>query len=703
MRSSASQGRLPGVPATLEEARQRAEHLRRAIEYHNYRYYVLDDPELSDAAYDALINELRALEDAFPELRTPDSPTQRVGAPPLDRFEKVHHEVPMLSLGNAFHADEVRRWYRRVCRLANREALDLVVEPKIDGLAVTLLYEGGRLVRGATRGDGLTGEDVTPNVRTVKQIPLVIPVPAPEQRRVEWMPPFPAVTEPPPRLEVRGEVYMRKSDFEALNRRQAERGERTFANPRNAAAGSLRQLDSRITARRPLSFFAYGVGIVEGVNVTTHWELLGYLGALGFPINPDARLCTSLDEALVYAEAWLKRRHELDYEADGVVFKVNDLGMYEQLGATGREPRWAIAYKAPPSEAVTVLEDIVVNVGRTGQVVPTAVLRPVEVGGVVVSHATLHNADYIQERDLRIGDHVIVRRAGDVIPQVVRPLLELRTGAERPWQMPNRCPSCGEPLVQPEGEVAYYCTNVACPAQLIRRVEHFASRNAMDIEGFGSKLAARFVKLGLLKDPADLYFLTKEQILGVEGFAEKSAENLLRAIEESKGRGLARLLTALGIRYVGSTVAELLARHYASLDEIMGASLEELEAIEGIGPRTAASFVEWFSRPQNRQMVEKLRRAGVRFERVGPADEEDHTPLAGLTFVLTGTLPTMTREEAKALIQEHGGRVVSSVSRKTDYVVAGERAGSKLRRAQELGIPVISEDDLRHMVITRGR
>lgn len=696
------QARLPGLPATEEEARQRAEQLRRAIEYHNYRYYVLDDPEISDAAYDALMNELRALEEAFPELRTPDSPTQRVGAPPLERFEKVHHEVPMLSLGNAFHADDVRRWYRRVCRLAGREQLDLVVEPKIDGLAVTLLYERGRLVRGATRGDGLTGEDVTPNVRTVRHIPLVIPVPAPERRRADGMPPFPPVDGPPPRLEVRGEVYMRKSDFEALNRRQAERGEKTFANPRNAAAGSLRQLDSRITARRPLSFFAYGVGIVEGVELTTHWELLGYLGALGFPINPDSRLFASLDEALAYADAWLERRHELDYEADGLVFKVNEIALYDRLGITGREPRWAIAYKAPPTEAVTVLEDIVVNVGRTGQVVPTAVLRPVEVGGVVVSHATLHNADYIQERDLRIGDHVIVKRAGDVIPQVVRPLPELRTGAERPWQMPNRCPSCGEPLVRPEGEVAYYCTNVACPAQLVRRVEYFASRNAMDIEGFGSKQAARFVELGLLKDPADLYFLTKEQILAVEGFAEKSAENLLRAIEASKGRGLARLLTALGIRYVGSTVAELLARHYASLDEIMAASQEELEAIEGIGPRTAASLVEWFSRPQNREMVEKLRRAGVRFERLGPADEEAREPLAGLTFVLTGTLPTMTREEAKAFIQAHGGRVTSSVSRKTDYVVAGEKAGSKLRRAQELGVPVISEEELRRMV-TRGR
>ncbi len=686
------------LPATAEEARERVERLRRAIEYHNYRYYVLDDPEISDAAYDALMNELRALEDAFPDLRTPDSPTQRVGAPPLERFGKVTHAVPMLSLGNAFDPDDVRRWYDRVRRLAERDHIELVVEPKIDGLAVTLLYENGRLALGATRGDGLTGEDVTPNVRTVRSIPLEIPVPVPDRPWTEGIPPFPRVTTPPPRLEVRGEVYMRKSDFEALNRRQAERGEKTFANPRNAAAGSLRQLDSRVTARRPLSFFAYGVGIVEGVAFATHWEVLGYLGALGFPVNPDARRFASLDEALAYAETWMARRHELDYEADGLVFKVNDLGLYERLGVAGREPRWAIAYKAPPSEAVTVLEDIVVNVGRTGQVVPAAVLRPVEVGGVTVSHATLHNADYVQERDLRIGDHVIVKRAGDVIPQVVRPLPEMRTGAERPWHMPERCPSCGEPLVRPPGEVAYYCTNVACPAQLVRRVEHFVSRGAMDIEGFGSKQAARFVELGLLCDPADLYFLKREQILALEGFADKSADNLLQAIEASKKRGLARLLFALGIRYVGSTVAELLARHFATLDELMAATQEELEAIEGIGPRTAASLVEWFSRPSNREMVEKLRRAGVSFARAGQEGEGLEQPLAGLTFVITGTLASFTRDEAKAFIEAHGGRVTSSVSRKTDFLVVGENPGSKLQKAQSLGVKIITEDELLGMV-----
>lgn len=692
------QTHVVGFPFSLEEARRRAEQLRRFIEYHNYRYYVLDEPEISDAEYDALMNELRALEEAFPELRTPDSPTQRVGAPPLERFGKVTHSVPMLSLGNAFNPDDVRRWYDRVQRLAGREAIDLVVEPKIDGLAVTLLYENGRLVLGATRGDGLTGEDVTPNVRTVRLIPLEIPVPVPHRPWQEGMPPFPQVDAPPLRIEVRGEVYMRKSDFEALNRQQAERGEKTFANPRNAAAGSLRQLDSRITARRPLSFFAYGVGVVEGVAFATHWEVLGYLGALGFPINPDVRHFFTLEEALEYAQAWLDRRHELDYEADGLVFKVNDLTLYDRLGVAGREPRWAIAYKAPASEAVTVLEDIVVNVGRTGQVVPTAVLRPVEVGGVTVSHATLHNADYVQERDLRIGDYVIVKRAGDVIPQVVRPLPELRTGNERPWQMPDRCPSCGEPLVRPPGEVAYYCTNVACPAQLVRRVEHFVSRGAMDIEGFGSKQAARFVELGLLHDPADLYYLTREQILALEGFADKSADNLFQAIEASKGRGLARLLFALGIRYVGSTVAELLARHYATLDEVMAATQEELEAIEGIGPRTAASLVEWFSRPSNREMIEKLRRAGVSFARSGEAPGALEQPLAGLTFVITGTLASFTREEAKAFIEAHGGRVASSVSRKTDYLVVGENPGSKLQKAQALGVKTITEDELLSMV-----
>ncbi len=678
---------------SLEEARERAEKLRNLIEYHNYRYYVLDAPEISDAEYDALMNELRVIEARFPELRTPDSPTQRVGAPPREDFPKVVHEIPMLSLASVFHEEDVRKWYERVLRLSGREQVDVTVEPKIDGLAISLTYEHGVLTLGATRGDGTTGEDVTPNVRTVKQIPLRIPVAGRPQRLHDEMPPFPEVHEAPPLLEVRGEVYMRKADFEELNRRQQEKGEPTFANPRNAAAGSLRQLDSRVTAQRPLSFFAYGVGRVEGIDLRTQWDVLGYLGALGFPINPDARHFDDFEAALAYAKAWMQRREELDYEVDGVVFKVNDLALWDVLGVAGRDPRYAIALKFPPSEAITILKDIVVSVGRTGRLVPNAVLEPVEIGGVTVSHATLHNEDYVLERDLRIGDHVVVRRAGDVIPQVVRPIPELRTGAEKPWRMPRTCPACGESVTRPAGEVDYYCTNVACPAQLVRRVEHFVSRGAMDIEGFGSKQAQKFVELGLLHDPADIYSLTKEQILQVEGFAEKSADNLLRAIEASKTRGLARLLFALGIRYVGSTVAQLLARHYRTLDDIMQAPQDELEQIEGIGPRTAASIVEWFSHTPNRNMIEKLRRAGVSFESLEyvPSDAVQSRPLEGLTFVMTGTLHSMTREEAKARLEALGAKVASSVSRKTSYLIVGENPGSKLQKARQFDIPTIDE------------
>lgn len=682
----------------IEEARTRVEQLRQAIQYHNYRYYVLDDPEISDAAYDSLFNELEELEEQFPALRTPDSPTQRVGAPPLDRFEKVEHRVPMLSLGNAFEEEEVHAWYERVVRLAGTEALEFVVEPKIDGVAITLRYEAGRLVQGATRGDGTTGEDVTQNVRTIHQIPLQIPLPGPRKRH-EGQPSFPEIETAPPIIEVRGEVYMRLSDFEQLNARQEAAGEKQFANPRNAAAGSLRQLDSSVTAQRPLSFFAYAIGAYEGVTVTSHWEVLGYLGALGFPINPDVRHFTAFEQALTYAQEWMERRDALDYEVDGVVFKVNDLARQEQLGVAGREPRWALALKFPATEKVTVLQDIVVNVGRTGQIVPAAILEAVEIGGVTVSNATLHNEDYVTERDLRIGDHVVVKRAGDVIPQVVRALPEMRTGDEEPWEMPAHCPSCDEPITRPEGEVAYYCTNVACPAQLVRRVEHFVSRGAMDIEGFGSKQAEHFVAADLLEDPADLYYLTRDDIIGLEGFAEKSTRNLLQAIEASKSQGLARLLNGLGIRFVGSTVSELLARHYRTLDELGEATCEELEAIEDIGPRTAESIIEWFSHTPNRRMIEKLRDAGVSFEsRSAPAEALEEAPLAGLTFVLTGSLPTLTRRDATDLIESRGGRVTGSVSGNTDYVVAGENPGSKLERAQELGTTIIDEDGLRLLI-----
>ena len=674
---------MPASAAT----RQRLQQLRDLIAYHNYRYYVLDDPAISDAEYDALMNQLRAIEAEFPELIVPDSPTQRVGAVPLDKFRKVRHSRPMLSLGNAFDAGDVRAWQQRLYRIIGEERpLEYVVEPKIDGLAVSLTFRAGKFMLGATRGDGTEGEDVTQNLRTVKAIPLHIPV-VPNG-------------EAPTVIEVRGEVYMPKDQFAALNRRQEAAGEKTFANPRNAAAGSLRQLDPRVTARRPLSFLAYQIGYLEGAKLPpTQWESLQYLRRLGFPVSKDARLFSDFSEMLDYAQQWLSQREALNYEADGAVIKVNDLGLQEDLGYVSREPRWAIALKAPAEEAVTRVLEIRVNVGRTGTLNPYAVLEPVAVGGVTVQHVTLHNADYIREKDIRVGDTVIVTRAGEVIPQVVRALPELRTGDELPFQMPERCPACDEPVAQVAGEAATYCVNAACPAQLVRRVEHWASRGAMDIEGFGSKMAGRLVEAGLIHDVADIYALQTSDLLSLEGFAEKKVQNLLEAIEESKNRSLAQLITALGIKFVGATVAELLAQHYHTLDELLAASPEELEALEGVGPQTAGSIIDWEQREHNRQVVEKLRQAGVNLGEAGrtPAEAQDR-PLAGLTFVITGTLPTMSRKEAADWIKTRGGKVAGSVSKNTNYLVAGEKAGgTKLEAARRLNIPQLTEEALRNL------
>ncbi len=680
----------------LDHARQRWHQLASALRHHNYRYYVLDDPELSDAAYDSLMNELRELESLHPVLRVPESPSQRVGDAPRSEFAKVQHPVPMLSLGNAFDEAEVRRWHERVLRLSDGAALEWVLEPKIDGLAVAITYSGGQLSLGATRGNGTVGEDVTPNLRTVRGVPLAVPLSEegiPHPGASSGLPPFPLHPPIAQKMEVRGEVYMRMSDFEQLNERQAERGEKVFANPRNGAAGSLRLLDSTITAQRPLSFFAYGLGYAEGVALGSQWEMLGYLGALGLPLNPHVRHFVDFEAAIDYAKTWMALRDTLDYEVDGIVFKVNDFELQEQLGVAGREPRWALAWKFPASEAVTRLLDIWVNVGRTGVLNPNARLEAVEIGGVVVSNATLHNEDYIRERDLRIGDQVVVKRSGDVIPKVLRALPELRTGSERGWQMPERCPACGELVHRAEGEANHYCTNAACPAQLVRQVEHFVSRGAMDIEGLGSRLAERFVELGLIRDVADLYFLQADTLAALEGLGEKSAENLIGSIEASKERGMARLLTALGIRYVGSTVAELLAAHFPALDALLDADEEALRAIHGIGPVSARSLVEWFSHEPNRTLLEKLRAAGVSFasQRVVPAGD---APLAGLTFVITGTLPTLSREAAKALIEQNGGSVTGSVSRNTHLLLAGDKAGSKLAKAEKLGVRVIDEGAL---------
>lgn len=673
-----------------ESVAERIARLRELINYHNYRYHVLDSPEISDAEYDALFRELQRLEAEHPELVTPDSPTQRVGGEPLDHFERVQHPVPMLSLSNAFGPDELRAWRDRILRLLPPEMADrlaYVVEPKIDGLTVVLHYQDGLFVLGATRGDGYVGEDITANLRTVPAVPLRIPV-------VRDGP-------PPHRLVVRGEAYMPRDAFERMNAELAARGERTFANPRNAAAGSLRQLDPKISASRPLSLWTYQVVLIEGGEAPrTQWEALDYLRRLGFPVNPLSKRFEDFEEMVQYCVDWEPRRHELNYDTDGLVIKIDDFEIQERLGAVGNAPRWAIAYKFPSEEAVTRLLDIKVNVGRTGTLNPYAVLEPVRVGGVTVRNATLHNEDYIREKDIRIGDMVVVKRAGEVIPQVVRPIKELRTGEEREWHMPDRCPACGEPAVRPEGEVAYYCMNAACPAQLVRLVEHFVSRGAMDIEGMGYKQAELFVKKGLIHDVADIFYLKPEQLLELEGYKEKRVQNLMNAIQAAKDRPLARLITALGIKFVGSTVAEILAQHYHSIDELMQATEEELTQIEGIGPKIAKSIVDWFSRESNRRVIEKLRAAGVRMAEEVPEapPAEGPRPLEGKTFVITGTLPTMSRQEATEFIIRHGGRVTNSVSRKTDYVVVGASPGSKLRRAQELGIPVIDEAQLRTMV-----
>ena len=672
--------------AAAGESRQRVERLREVLRYHSYRYHVLDDPEISDAEYDALMVELKELEAAHPELVTPDSPTQRVGAEPLPEFEKVEHRRPLLSLENAFSEEEVRAWEKRVLRiLGNGAEVGYTVEPKIDGLAVSLCYEDGLLVQGATRGNGFVGEDVTQNLRTIPAIPLRIPVVGGEA--------------PPRFLEARGEVYMPRDRFEEMNRRREEEGERPFANPRNAAAGSVRQLDPSITVTRPLSIFMYAVGEVDGLSLDSQWKALSFLQRMGFPTAGNIARCDRLDEVLDLHREWLAQRDDLNYDADGVVIKVDSLSQQDALGEVSHAPRWAIAFKFPAHEAITKLLRIGVNVGRTGSLNPYAELEPVQVGGVTIRHATLHNEEDIHRKDIREGDTVVIKRAGDVIPQVVAPVTELRTGAERVFRMVQVCPVCGQPVVKPEDEVMYYCINASCPAQLEARVEHFASRGAMDIDGFGERLAQTFVEKGLLKDVADFYYLQSDDLLGLEGFAKKSADNLLAAIAASKERPLWRLITGLGIRGVGAVVAQTLSRNFASLDELMGANEERLEAIGGLGPHTAGNVVDFFAQERNRRLVEKLRRAGVGMSRLAEEEAPPGGPLSGLIFVITGTLPSVSREAAAELIESHGGRVTSSVSRNTSYLLVGQQPGeTKVKRATELGVRSMSEEELLRLV-----
>jgi DNA ligase (NAD+) len=661
----------------------RAAELRRLLNFHSYRYHVLDAPVISDAEFDRMLQELKALEESHPELRTPDSPTQRVGGGVAEGFPRVRHPAPILSLGNAYSADEVRAWLDRAVRLDPRAAeTEFVVEPKMDGLTVVLTYSRGVFSQGATRGDGGTGEDVTANLRTVRNLPLRIPV---EDGG-------PAA---PRRLVVRGEAYIPVADFETMNERLRQAEERTFLNPRNAAAGALRQLDSSLTASRPIRFLAYE--IVEGDRTPkTQWGTLQLLRELGFSVADQARLCRSLEEAIAYAADWADRRSEFPFEADGMVIKINDLPLAASLGVVGKDPRGAVAFKFPAQTVSTLLQDIGVNVGRTGVITPYAILEPVMVGGVVVRQATLHNFDYIEEKDIRLGDRILLKRAGEVIPYVIGPVVEARTGKERRYQLPTACPSCGERLQRSEGEVALYCVNAACPAQLVRHLEHFAGRGAMDIEGLGIKVAQQLVTEGAVKDVADLYRLGADDLLQLEGFAERRAENLIRAIQASRSQPLSRLINALGIRGVGETVAADLAEHFGDLDALAAADEEAIQAVPGIGPETASGILGWLARRRNRKVLEKLKAAKVWPRAVrAPAGRR---PLSGLTFVITGTLPSLSREEAKGLIEKHGGKVVGSVSAGTDYLVLGADPGSKLEKARTLGVKTIGAPELERLI-----
>jgi DNA ligase (NAD+) len=681
------------MEGAVADERARMEQLVAEIRYHNYRYYVLNDPVVSDRAYDLLLRELEAIEAAHPDWIRPDSPTQRVGAAPLEGFQRVRHPRAILSLANAFDTDEIRAWFERIARLLpegdSPAELAFTVEPKFDGLTVVLDYEDGLFMRGATRGNGEVGEDITANLRTIPSLPLRIPA-------------VPDGPPPPPRLVVRGEAYFPLDRFNELNRSLEEAEERPFANPRNAAAGSLRQLDPRVTAQRPLAVFCYAVVDADGASLRTQWETLSYLRAMGFPVSHECQRFTDLDQVIAYCETWMERRDTLNYEVDGVVIKVDDLATQETLGVAGKDPRGAIAFKFPAREATTRLVAVSVNVGRTGTLAPTAELEPVEIGGITVQHATLHNFQDIARKDIRIGDMVRIKRAGDVIPYVIGPIVDLRTGEERPIAAPTHCPSCGEPVSTTEEEVAIYCDNPACPAQLVRRTEYWVSRPAMDIQGLGTRMVEQLVEEGLVRDVASLYALAPEDLVRLEGFAEKKANNVVEAIQASKEQPLDRVLAGLGIRGVGVTVAQLLVEAYPSLEALAGASTDALEAIPGVGPRIAESVAQWFASPRNQHLIAELEAAGVR-TRAEPAAAEvtpAAQPLEGYTFVITGTLPSLSRNEARDLIEAHGGRVTGSVSGNTDYLLCGEKPGSKRTKAEQLGVPVIDEQALRAMIGT---
>ena len=678
--------------AIPEDVKARAERLRADINYHNHRYYVLDSPEISDADYDRLMRELQALEQQYPDLLTPDSPTQRVGAAPVEAFGVVEHPVPLLSLGNVFSRDELLTWYTRMEKLAGGDQLEFVGEHKIDGLAVALTYVDGQLVTGATRGDGLRGENITRNLKTIRSIPLSVGRDA------------------PPRFEVRGEVYLSKDGFRKLNREREAGGLPLFANPRNAAAGSVRQLDSRITARRPLDIFIYMLGYPTGTEAPqkTHRETLEYLKSLGFRTNPNNRILKNIGDIENYYDECVSGREDLPYEADGIVIKIDRLDLHERLGDVGREPRWAIAYKFPAAQGNTILKDIGISVGRTGTLNPYAILEPVQIGGVTIRQAALHNEDDIRRKDIRIGDTVVIQRAGEVIPEVVGPVLGKRPAASQEFSLLEKlselndggqpvCPSCQkESVTRPEGEVMYYCANAACPAQAQQRIEHFVSRGAMDIRGIGENLSAALYQEGLAHDAADLYSLEAEQLAGREKMGEKSAANIISSINNSKERPLARVIFALGIRHVGAETAEVLAGEFDSLDGLAGTARERLTDIESVGPKIADSIIAFFAQEDNREIIRKLKEAGVKLEEEKAPQEG--LPLDGQEFVLTGRLESFSRPEAEARIRALGGAAKDNVTKKTTYVVAGAEPGSKAARAREMGIKLINEQQFLEML-----
>ena len=672
-------------------AQEEIKTLRKEIQGHIYRYHVLDDPIISDYEYDQLYKRLQELEGKYPQLITDDSPTQRSGSAVIDRFQKTAHPKPILSLANAFNKDEVRAWNERILKLDHRVGKSgFVMEPKIDGLTVVLHYENGLFVKGATRGDGEIGEDVTANLRTIRALPLKIPVES-KPGRV------------PDRFVVRGEVYIKLKDFEELNNRLLESGEKTYQNPRNTASGSLRQLDSKITSRRPLNLLTYEIVDSSDGLPAGQWETLQHLKFYGFPTSELAERVDSIDEVVAHIDKWMNIRDAIPYEVDGVVIKLDDLQVARDLGVSGKDPRGAIALKYPAREVSTILNGIGINVGRTGVITPYAILQPVEVGGVTIRQATLHNFDFIKEKDIRIKDRVLVKRAGDVIPYVIGPLTGSRSGVEKTYEIPENCPSCGQKIEHLDGEVAYYCVNSSCPAQLVRNVEHFVSRGAMDIEGLGIKIVEQLIDARIVKSVVDLFEITAEQLLELEGFAEKKAENLLQSIKQARNQTLDRFIASLGIRGVGEVASNDLAQAFGTIDRLRDASLTDLQGVNGIGPNIALSIKDWFERPANQRLLERFKALGIWPVISTENSRKSGTALEGMTFVVTGTLPTLSREGVKELIEQNSGKTTDTVSRNTSYLVLGENPGLKLEKAKSLGIKILEENELLDLIRSRSQ